>query len=87
MLDGVLSRPLNADPSQTLLKDVLNPATHGDALVNVQRIGSAPAAGFSWAAHMRDVMTSLTNNFAVIVLDEAGIDVHKEVRRYREDTP
>ena len=84
MLAGVLSRPLNGDPSTTLLKDVLNPATHGDALVNVQRIGSAPAAGYRWSVHVRDVMLALTNNFAVIMHDEAGVDVQQVMRRYLE---
>jgi hypothetical protein len=87
MLGSVLSRSLNGNPSKTLLKDVLNPATHGDALVNVQRIGSAPAAGSQWAAHIRDVMAAITHNFAVIVRDEAGIDVHQEMRRYLEHKP
>jgi hypothetical protein len=38
MLRSVLERSINNQPTRTLLKDVLNPATHGDALVNVQRI-------------------------------------------------
>ena len=87
MLSNVLNRSLNGDLSKTLLKDVLNPATHGDALVNVQRIGSAPSAGFQWAAHMRDVMLALTHNFAVIVREEAGVDVYQEMRRYSQCSP
>lgn len=83
MLESVLKRPVNNDPAKTLLSYVLNPATHGDALVNVQRIGSAPAAGFDWASHLRDVMQALTNNFAVLLRDEAGIDVVQEMQSFR----
>jgi hypothetical protein len=87
MLDEVLKRPVNNDPSKTLLSYVLNPATHGDALVNVQRIGSAPAAGFDWAVHLRDVMLALTNNFAVILREQAQIDVFKEMEAYNGSSP
>ncbi len=83
MLDGVLKRPVNNDPAKTLLSYVLNPATHGDALVNVQRVGSAPAAGFDWATHLRDVMQALTHNFAVLLRDDAGIDVFQMMESTR----
>ena len=36
---------------------------------------------------MRDVMVALTHNFAVIVRDEAGMDVYQEMRRYLERSP
>lgn len=85
MLDDVLKRPVNNDPNKTLLSYVLNPATHGDALVNVQRIGSAPAAGFDWAVHLRDILQALTNNFTVLLRDEAGIDVFKEMQSYESN--
>ena len=84
MLRKVLEQSINNDPSQTLLKDVLNPATHGDALVNVLRIGSAPASGFEWGTYIRDVMFALTHNFTVILRDEAGIDLDAEIARYTQ---
>lgn len=84
MLSEVLDRSINNDPSTTLLKHVLNPATHGDTLVNVLRIGSAPASGFEWAAHLRDVMLALTYNFAVVLRQEAGVDLKAEIARYTQ---
>ena len=42
MLDEVVNSGFVNDSQRTLLKDVLNPATHGDALVNAMRIGSRP---------------------------------------------
>lgn len=73
-------------PSRTLLEDLLNPATHGDALVNVQRVGSAPAFGYQWAVYLWDAMHALTTNFAVIIRNEAQFDIHAEIQRLSKET-
>lgn len=63
------------DPDRTLLKDVLNPATHGDALVNFVRIGSATAQGKNWAQYLGGLMNELTQNFVVLIKELATIDL------------
>jgi len=65
-----------------LLKDVLNPATHGDALVNVVRIGSASAQGKNWAQYLSTLMNELTHNFAVLIRELAGIDLASMAGKY-----
>jgi hypothetical protein len=45
-----------------LLKDVLNPATHGDALVSAMRIGSTTAQGKNWAQYLSGLMNDLMHS-------------------------
>lgn len=75
MLEDVVNSGFVDDSKRTLLKDVLNPATHGDALVNAVRIGSATAQGKNWAQYLSRLMTELTHNFVVLIRELAGIDV------------
>jgi hypothetical protein len=62
----------------TLLHNVLNPATHGDALVSVIRIGSAEAQGGNWPQNLSATMKSLTDNFVILVRELTGIDPSRE---------
>jgi hypothetical protein len=75
MLDEVVNSGFVNDSQRTLLKDVLNPATHGDALVNAMRIGSASAQGTNWAKYLSKLMNELTHNFAILIRELAGIDL------------
>lgn len=50
MLDEVVNSGFVNDSKRTLLTDVLNPAIHGDALVNVVRIPKRDFEG-SWRSH------------------------------------
>jgi hypothetical protein len=76
MLSEVVNSGFVNDPDRTLLKDVLNPATHGDALVNFMRIGSATAQGKNWAQYLSRLMNELTHNFVVLVNELATIDLN-----------
>jgi hypothetical protein len=58
----------------TLLKDILNPATHGDALVSANRMGSESAQGRNWARYMSGMMKLLTHNFVILIRELTGID-------------
>jgi hypothetical protein len=69
------------DSNRTLLTDVLNPATHGDALVNFVRIGSEAAQGKSWAEYLSRVMSELTHNFVVLTRELSGIDLESIAAR------
>ena len=71
----VINRPFVKDISRTLLKDVLNPATHGDALESLMRVGSASSQGWNWSKHLSDIMDQLTQNFVIIIRDQARIDL------------
>lgn len=84
MLDEVVNSGFVNDPKRTLLKDVLNPATHGDALVNFVRIGSASAQGQSWAQYLSRLMSELTHNFVVLIRELAGIDLESIAAKYTE---
>jgi hypothetical protein len=75
MLGEVVNSGFANDSKRTLLADVLNPATHGDALVNFVRIGSARAQGKNWAEYLSCLMTELTHNFVVLINDLAAIDL------------
>jgi len=75
MLGEVVNSGFVNDPKRTLLADVLNPATHGDALVSFMRIGSAAAQGNNWAQYLARLMNELTHNFVVLVRDLTGIDL------------
>jgi len=75
MLGEVVNSGFVNDPKRTLLTDVLNPATHGDALVNLVRIGSSSAQGKGWAQYLSELMHSLTHNYVVLIRDLAGIDI------------
>jgi len=75
MLDEVVKTGFVNDSERTLLKDVLNPATHGDALVNAVRIGSASAQGTNWAHYLSKLMNQLTHNFVILIRELAGIDL------------
>ncbi|HEV2398774.1 MAG TPA: hypothetical protein VGS27_17650 [Candidatus Sulfotelmatobacter sp.] len=76
MLSEVVNSGFVNDPDRTLLKDVLNPATHGDALVNFVRIGSATAQGKNWAQYLSRLMDELTHNFVVLINELAAIDLN-----------
>lgn len=82
MLDEVVNSGFVNDSKRALLKDLLNPATHGDALVNVVRIGSALAQGKNWAQYLSTFMNELTHNFAVLIRELAGIDLESMAGRY-----
>jgi hypothetical protein len=82
MLDEVVNTGFVNDSKRTLLKDVLNPATHGDALVNVVRIGSASAQGQNWARYLSKIMSELTHNFVVLIRELAGINLESIAARY-----
>jgi succinyl-CoA synthetase beta subunit len=75
MLDEVVNSGFVNDSQRTLLKDVLNPATHGDALVNVGRIGSFAAQDKNWALYLSMLMNELTHNFVILIRELAGIDL------------
>jgi hypothetical protein len=75
MLGEVVNSGFVNDPKRTLLANVLNPATHGDALVSLVRIGSAAAQGKNWAEYLNRVMNELTHNFVVLVRELTGIDL------------
>jgi hypothetical protein len=75
MLGDVVNSGFVNDPKRTLLADVLNPATHGDALVSLVRIGSATAQGKNWVEYLSCVMNELTHNFVVLVGELTGIDL------------
>lgn len=78
MLHEVVNSGFVNDSKRTLLKDVLNPATHGDALVNAVRIGSAAVQGKNWAQYLSGLMTTLTHNFVVLIRNLAGIDLESK---------
>jgi hypothetical protein len=82
MLDEVVNAGFVNDSKRTLLKDVLNPATHGDALVNVVRIGSASAQGQNWARYLTKIMSELTHNFVVLIRELAGINLESIAAEY-----
>ncbi len=71
MLDEVVNSGFVNDSKRMLLKDVLNPATHGDALVNLVRIGSSAAQGKNWAQYLSTLMSELTHNFAILIRELA----------------
>lgn len=75
MLGEVVNSRFVNDPKRTLLADVLNPATHGDALVNAVRIGSGDAQRKNWAQYLSRLMNELTHNFGVLINELAAIDV------------
>jgi hypothetical protein len=75
MLAEVVSNGFVNDSKRTLLKDILNPATHGDALVNFGTIGSFAAQGKNWAQYLTRLMVELTHNFVVLIRKLAGIDL------------
>lgn len=75
MLSEVVNSGFVNDPTRTLLADVLNPATHGDALVSFVRIGSAASQGKNWAEYLSHVMDELTQNFVVLIGKLARIDL------------
>jgi hypothetical protein len=75
MLGEVVNSGFANDPKRTLLADVLNPATHGDALVSFVRIGSAAAQGNDWARYLSRLMDELTHNFVVLIGELAAIDL------------
>jgi hypothetical protein len=87
MLDEVASGGFAGDSERTLLKDVLNPATHGDALVSVMRIGSATAKGKNWAQYLSRLMNDLTHNFVVLIRELAGIDLEVVTGKYSASVP
>jgi hypothetical protein len=87
MLEDVVNGGFIDDSKRTLLKDVLNPATHGDALVSVMRIGSATAQGKNWAQYLSRLMTELTHNFVVLIRELAGIDLEVVVGKYIASVP
>ena len=74
-------------PSELLLKDVLNPATHRDALVSVMRIGSATAQGKNWAQYLSRLMNELTHNFVVMIRELNGIDLEAVAGKYDTSIP
>lgn len=82
MLEDVVNGGFVDDSKRTLLKDVLNPATHGDALVSAVRIGSATAQGKDWAQYLSRLMNELTHNFVVLVRELAGIDLEAVAGKY-----
>jgi len=82
MLHEVVNTRFVNDSKRTLLKDVLNPATHGDALVNVVRIGSASAQGQNWAQYLNRLMSELTHNFVILIRELAGIDLELIAAEY-----
>jgi hypothetical protein len=75
MLDEVVNTGFVNDSQRTFLKDVLNPAIHGDALVNLVRIGSASVQGQNWAQYLSKLMSELTHNFVILIRELAGIDL------------
>lgn len=82
MLHEVVNTGFVNDSKRTLLKDVLNPVTHGDALVNVVRIGSASAQGQNWAQYLSRLMSELTHNFVILIRELAGIDLESIAAEY-----
>jgi hypothetical protein len=87
MLDVVVNSGFVNDSQRTLLKDVLNPATHGDALVNVGRIGSFAAQGKNWAQYLSKLMNQLTHNFVILIRELAGIDLESITGKYAAAAP
>jgi hypothetical protein len=85
MLDEVANSGFVNDSARTLLKDVLNPATHGDALVNFGRVGSMSAQGKNWAQYLSTLMNELTQNFVVLIRELAGIDLESIAGKCAED--
>ena len=75
MLAEVVNSGFVNDPKRTLLADVLNPATHGDALVSFVGIGSAAAQGDSWARYLARLMNELTHNFGILIKELSSIDL------------
>lgn len=75
MLGEVVTGGFVNDSKRTLLADILNPATHGDALVNFVRIGSADAQGKTWAEYLSRLMNELTHDFGVLINELAAIDL------------
>ena len=75
MLGEVVNSRFVNDPKRTFLADVLDPATHGDALVNAVRIGSGDAQRKNWAQYLSHLMNELTHNFGVLINELAAIDV------------
>lgn len=67
MLAEVVNSGFVNDSNRTLLADVLNPATHGDALVSFMRMGSATAQGKNWARYLAHLMHGLTHNFVILI--------------------
>jgi hypothetical protein len=68
-------RVKSADGSVGKLKDILNRATHGNALVSVNRIGSEEARGSSWSQILHDEMRDLTTEFVTLIRELSGIDL------------
>jgi hypothetical protein len=87
MLDQVVKSGFVNDSERTLLKDILNPATHGDALVNAMRIGSAAAQGTNWAQYLSKLMNELTHNFVILIRELAGIDLESIAGKYATAAP
>jgi hypothetical protein len=83
----VVNSGFAGDSKRTLLKDVLNPATHGDALVSAMRIGSATAQGKNWAQYLSQLMNELTRNFVVLIRELAGVDLDAVASRYAASVP
>ncbi len=82
MLDEVANTGFVNDSKRTLLKDVLNPATHGDALVNFVRMGSTSSQGQNWAQYLSGLMNPLTHNFVILIRELAGIDLKSIAAKY-----
>ncbi|MGA8429268.1 MAG: hypothetical protein WB729_05575 [Candidatus Sulfotelmatobacter sp.] len=87
MLEDVVNSGFAGDSKRTLLKDVLNPATHGDALVSAMRIGSATAQGKNWAQYLSRLMNELTHNFVVLIRELGGIDLEAVAAKYSASAP
>jgi hypothetical protein len=87
MLEEVVNSGFIDDSKRMLLKDVLNPATHGDALVSVMRIGSATAQGKNWAQYLSRLMNELTHNFVVMIRELNGIDLEAVAGKYDTSIP
>jgi hypothetical protein len=87
MLEDVVNSGFAGDSKRTLLKDVLNPATHGDALVSAMRIGSATAQGKNWAQYLSRLMNELTHNFVVLIRELGGIDLEAVAAKYAASAP
>jgi hypothetical protein len=82
MLYEVVNAGFVNDSKRALLEDVLNPATHGDALVNLARIGSTSAQGQSWAQYLSRLMSELTHNFVVLIRELCKIDLESIAAEY-----
>jgi hypothetical protein len=87
MLEEVVKCGFVNDSERSLLKDVLNPATHGDALVNFGRIGSFAAQGKNWALYLSTLMNELTHNFVILIHELTGIDLESIAGKYAAAAP